>query len=839
MANSNTYIGGFTGGQPQITTLNNVQAAGLTLPSNSQQFINARSAGKLELLFNTNDNAIYTKNNPQLLEAAGLLRSPINSPFVVNPNEGIANRTTTSRLLPVEAAARDAVRITNFLTSGPGLFFLTKQVVLQGFQPFDETKIYNPAETFLAASRLATVGLLDRPKRHIDTSNVVGGLLGAIGAESIARALNGVFGQDTGNPSPPRSTVASEASGGVGLNTLTSLAGGGDKSDKVLAQNIRDGSRGLLRGGTATEAYRGKYYSTLLAPKSATGVFAKVLDAAASFIKNNTAAGAVIPPTQPIKGLNYRADEDTYDLMLDVSRYTRFTDTFGNKSEFFDKNLNSGNISLSTTKSQTAAVRFFHKADSKNINRLFVKGNLDNRLHSKLTVTYGITTKVGKLNLSSLSTIVEEDILAYNFANILGDKVNRYGDVVKVNDDVEYSDQLLNYKTLLDNAKKFKTAYSDKNMLLVQELNKIYSNTRDKISGNGTSTLKYGSNELLGRTQQYLDFNGKIGFDYLKRVEPVRNENPNKLTYNGLLREFENNPTNSRRLFPTILGKKPNVDRQIQPTNDIDYVNSLGVLSSDEFKTQYDEKFYNLGPDLIKFFFYDIVNDKFIPFLATIKDVYENNEAQWDPVSYLGRADKLYYYKGFNRELNFSFKVVAHSIKELMPMWQRINYLTGLTKPANYTSTKDGGFMIPPMVQFTIGDMYKNHFGVIKFVNLRIPDDASWELINEKYVLNKEWNYNLGKIYDTKNSLKGKVAQVPKEVDISLAISIMEKDIPKTGRGLWGDAPVKLKTSTKDGVTTYTDDYTDKDYSKPNDKTWSKSIRFDNDVVTTPVTTTT
>lgn len=827
MANSNTYVGGFTGGQPQVTTLNNIQAAGLTLPANTQQFINARSAGKLEILFNSNDNAIYSKNNPQLLESAGLLRSPINSPFVVNPNQGIANRTTTSRLLPVQAAARDAIRISKFLTSGPGLFFLTKQVVLQGFQPFDETKIYNPAETLIAASRLATIGILDRPKRHIDTSNVLGGILGALGVESITRALSGVFGQDAGNPSPPRSTVASEASGGVGLNTLTSLLGAGDKTDKVLAQNIRDGARGLLRGGTATEAYRGKYYSTLLSPKSATGVFAKVLDAAASFIKNNTAAGAVIPPTQPIKGLNYRADEDTYDLMLDVSRYTRFTDTFGNKSEFYDKNLNNGNISLSTTKSQTAAVRFFHKADSKNLNRLIVKSNLDNRLHSKLTTTYGITTKVGKLVLSSLSNIVEADILSYNTANILGDKVNRYGDVVKVTQDEEYSDQLLNYKTLLDNPKGFKTTYSDKNMSLVQELNKIYSDTRKKISGEGTSFKKYESSPLLGRTQQYLDFDYKIGFDYLKRVEPVRNENPNELTYNGLIRKFESTDANNRRLFPTVLGKKPSFDRFIQPTNDVDYVNSLSVLTPEEFKTKYDEKFYNLGPDLIKFFFYDIVNDKFIPFLATVKDIYENNEAAWESISYLGRADKLYYYKGFTRELNFGFKVVAHSIKELMPMWQRINYLTGLTKPSNYTSTKDGGFMIPPMIQFTIGDMYKNHFGVIKFVNIRIPDDASWELINEEYVLNKEWNFDLGKIYDTRNSLKGKVAQVPKEVDVSLGISIMEKDIPKTGRGLWGDAPVKLKTSTKDGVTTYTDDYSD------TDKTWSKSIRFDNDVVTT------
>ena len=46
--------------------------------------------------------------------------------------------------------------------------------------------------------------------------------------------------------------------------------------------------------------------------------------------------------------------------------------------------------------------------------------------------------------------------------------------------------------------------------------------------------------------------------------------------------------------------------------------------------------------------------------------------------------------------MSIDFNVVAFSIEELLPMWQRINYTT-LTKPAKYT---DNGFIIPPLVKF-------------------------------------------------------------------------------------------------------------------------------------------
>lgn len=260
------------------------------------------------------------------------------------------------------------------------------------------------------------------------------------------------------------------------------------------------------------------------------------------------------------------------------------------------------------------------------------------------------------------------------------------------------------------------------------------------------------------------------------------------------------------------------------------------MLNADEFAEKYNDQFNGLGPDLVKFYFYDIVNNRFIPFNATVKSLQENNAATWEPIEYLGRPDKLYYYKGFTRDVSFNFKVVAHSVKELLPMWQRVNYLVGLTRPSNYTSTINGGFMIPPMVQFTLGDFYKNHCVVLNSCNVSIPEDASWELINENTVKNQDWSYNLGNIFTFgKTSMKGKVAQFPREAEISITMAIMEKDRPKTGRAVWGNAPVPTMTQADIGetatVSTFgtTDLYGGKDYNDAANNDFSMNMRYDVD----------
>ena len=89
--------------------------------------------------------------------------------------------------------------------------------------------------------------------------------------------------------------------------------------------------------------------------------------------------------------------------------------------------------------------------------------------------------------------------------------------------------------------------------------------------------------------------------------------------------------------------------------------------------------------DFIPLYFEDLVNKKYIPFRAYLSGLSDQTAAEWNSLRYLGRADEVSVYNGFTRTGSVEFTVYALSVEELHPMWQRINYVMGLTKPAGYT----------------------------------------------------------------------------------------------------------------------------------------------------------
>jgi len=813
MANSQTYVDGFTPEGTQVTTLSDVQGSGLRLPTPTAQYINIRSPGKIERLFRAqgNSNVLYTTNKPQDL----YLKGPVASQMFEyrNIEQGQRNKIKSS----FDASIRDGRRITKFLSSNKGINFVLNQIYLQGFQPFDETKVYNPASPIIAALRLASFGLVDRPTRHLDTSNIVGGLLGGSGLGSITKTVGGLFGGGGPTvPAPPRSSVASAASGGLGLSTFTSLLGGADNSDRVVAPLARPDVRDLLRGQTATNAYNAPRYSRLVSSGGGS-FFSKLIGGVGKFLQNNTIIGGIIPPKQPWNS-KYRADEQTYDLYLNAGKLFQVdnvTPTKSNGSGVMSQIVSGLKSALgigTTTKFTGLAAnqRFYHAS----VNKPSFQRK-DNYINKNGVVNYPASVGIlqfdggnssGKnITNAEIRTFTQEGVDRYNAPVLSG--VNgqpttqvKYTDVVKADRNngtlTEQSDQLLNYKILTEGAKDFDDTFVNINNQPIKDIATNLSDNLNKIISYGNNYVATPRiNNVVPQQFAQVDIkskqfkNDKIGFNYLTNLSK-------ETVYTSRF--------NENRGLPTRLGKKAG-DRFIQPTNNVDYVNSLNVLTEEEFKTQYgdDSKYGSSGPDIIKFFFYDIVNQKYIPFSATVKGIQDSNTAEWEPVEYLGRPDKLYYYKGFTRDVSFNFVVNAHSIKELLPMWTRINYLVGLTRPSNYT-LGNGGFMVPPMVQLTLGDFYKNHFVVIKSCNVTIPDDASWETLPEKSAYPKDnWYWgpdrsitwsddtNIINPRGDKSDSQNRFAQFPRTAEINVQMSILEKDRPKTGRGIWGNAPIQ------------------------------------------------
>jgi hypothetical protein len=227
-----------------------------------------------------------------------------------------------------------------------------------------------------------------------------------------------------------------------------------------------------------------------------------------------------------------------------------------------------------------------------------------------------------------------------------------------------------------------------------------------------------------------------------------------------------------------------------------DAINTLTVLDKDKKINNSKLKGWDTWvptlDDQIAFCFYDVVNEKYIPFRATIKGLSENGNVSWEELSFIGRGDKIYSYGGFNRNLSLNFTVVIGSIVELAPTWQRINYLTTLIKPSNYTKanmTVNGDtvynrFMVPPMVMLTIGDMYKDQPILIQAITTTIPDDASWETLTEDNI-GPNWEY-LSSYIKAPGVLFG---QLPRTVDIQMTLILLEKERAIVGGANFGHAP--------------------------------------------------
>mgnify|MGYP003342284556 FL=1 len=121
---------------------------------------NPNQLDKLSVLFSPNSDAIYNKYKLQTDYKNGLLKFGPRQPFItVTPNtakKGI-NGLYSSRTAPLGSALQDVVRISKYSVSGEGVTFGIKQLVLQGLNAFNETKIYNPLMPVLAEIGIAHV----------------------------------------------------------------------------------------------------------------------------------------------------------------------------------------------------------------------------------------------------------------------------------------------------------------------------------------------------------------------------------------------------------------------------------------------------------------------------------------------------------------------------------------------------------------------------------------------------------------------------------------------------------------------------------------------------------
>ncbi len=827
---------------PETTTNAQIQGAGLVLPLS----VNERDSNKLSTLFTANSSILYSKYSPYPEGQSGGFFGA-NQPYIVtnieDSNKGI---NSTLKYAPLQPAATiDVIRITKFSVANPGIKFLLKQAYLQGYQPFNETKIYNPLMPVQSAARAATFGILDRPLRHIEPN--LGGILGALGIKGIASA----FGFNPPTP-PPKGTATGVggALGGVFQGPL----------DKPLSITNSGDGKGLTRGGTATSAYSGQNYSYLSGP-SRTGFLKNI----GNFFKSSTLFGAFFTIGQPA-GTTYKGDDKTYSLMINNKRivsinksgdntygnlgvvqrfspddrdfdgaptydkYTRYVGQYNSeiskysgKSLYIDINsykLSDGIVFFAQANKtyfsgievlnpgyEASDMLFLYTDYLKNENyptKLKSTRKIDSIVHTNDSKKRYVIETGGYIKDTK---ILDTEGKPVEDSPIKTGQYNKYID--PKNTDTTYPTKL----TSLDGKPETKGLYNRKQLDQIDHKlsgqgyvinpegstkgyeDNIVDTTKDPIKSN--IEKKFKSEYVIDKNKQYPTTfkEGKNGFG--TRQINFANEQNQKLK--GILDSIDSNytfvpPTNLNKVRVIIDSSetdKKNTLSYLAKYEDYRKVDLLdntagkgfaGVNKSDLINVLNVQTETNsfIDKDLIKFYFYDIYNQKYIPFRATVKGINERSVSSWDDFQYIGNADKVYNYKGFTRSLTFSFNVVAMSVKEMLPMWQRINYLMGLSKPESYKN----GFIVPPLVMLTIGDIYNNQPIVINSIGMTIPDNATWETIPGSNFVTK-YVYLNGRLKSNDNVT---LAQFPREAEISIDANILEKEKPKVGRNNFGDA---------------------------------------------------
>lgn len=155
-----------------------------------------------------------------------------------------------------------------------------------------------------------------------------------------------------------------------------------------------------------------------------------------------------------------------------------------------------------------------------------------------------------------------------------------------------------------------------------------------------------------------------------------------------------------------------------------DKINLIPLYSSEDDPIQ-----TNSVRDMIKFCIEVIDNDNInstIPlhFRAYITDLSDNIGADWSGVKYMGRGENFYTYQGFSREVSFNLKVAAHSKQEMMPLYQKLNYLASSLMP-DYSGK---GFMRGNLHKLTVGEWFYRTPGVLKSMNISIDNNYPWEI---------------------------------------------------------------------------------------------------------------
>ena len=176
----------------------------------------------------------------------------------------------------------------------------------------------------------------------------------------------------------------------------------------------------------------------------------------------------------------------------------------------------------------------------------------------------------------------------------------------------------------------------------------------------------------------------------------------------------------------TLLDKRSltTIDPQSAAGIGVDKVNLIPYGTREEAKVDGKDE---STLDFIPFRFKDVVGNKVIVFRAILSGITDTFTPEYSSERYVGRPDNVYVYQGTTREISFTLDIYPKSDQEVPILWEKMNYLAGLTYPHVANANGGGQGMISPICELTMGDMYKDAPGYISGLSYTVQESSTWE----------------------------------------------------------------------------------------------------------------
>lgn len=216
------------------------------------------------------------------------------------------------------------------------------------------------------------------------------------------------------------------------------------------------------------------------------------------------------------------------------------------------------------------------------------------------------------------------------------------------------------------------------------------------------------------------------------------------------------------RIPKTIISK-----RQIDTKSD-------GINRSSVYSDNNNTSTSLAGLDFVPLRFKSIHTGKAANFRATITSLTETYSPSWDTAKFLGSPFNYYTYSTVERGASFDFKVFSLNATEHKNAWDKINFLASLVYPQGYY---DNSAIVAPLVEFNLGDMFKNRVCFLDTFALNYEDNTPWQITDSETTAD-----------GTTENMKG--YRLPMIVSISVGLKFLESRSVTAGKKFYNFSPV-------------------------------------------------